>query len=132
MSRYNVFISACRGTAADAENTAALRITLDRAGLPSVACEGVYNGTREASFKVLCEDSSEVLICFFQGRYYNQDCILVVDTVSRCYKFLDCAEAFDSQFNGDHWTNGGVYPVLQADGDHTMIGGLPYQLINRL
>ena len=129
--RYHVYVSACRGTSSDAENTATLRDSLDRAGLPHVACEGVYQGTREASFKVLCEDSSEVLICFFQGRYYNQDCILVVDTVSRCYKFIDCAEAFDSQFNGP-WTNGGVYPVLSVEGDHTIIGGLPYQLIDRL
>ena len=131
MSRYNVFISACRGIAADAENTVMLRDTLDRAGLPSVACEGVYGGVKEASFKVLCDDESEVLVCFFQGKFYNQDCILVVDTVGRCYQFINCQDAFRDQFNGE-WTNGGMYPVLNADGDHTKIGGLPYQLMNRL
>ena len=129
--RYHVYVSACRGTSSDAENTATLRDSLDRAGLPHVACEGVYQGTREASFKVLCEDSSEVLICYFAAHRYDQDCILVVDTIDRCYQFLCCAEAFDGQFKG-FWINGGMHPVLQADGDHTIIGGLPYQLIDRL
>lgn len=131
MSRYNVFISACRGIAADAENTMMMRATLDRAGLPSVACEGVYGGVKEASFMVNCEDETDVLVCFFQGRFYNQECILVVDTIGRCYKFIDCKEAFAEQFRGD-WTNGGMYPVLSVEGDHTKIGGLPYQLIDRL
>lgn len=130
--RYHVYVSACRGTSSDAENTAELRATLDRAGLPHVACEGVYQGTREASFKVLCEDSSEVLICYFAAHRYDQDCILVVDTIEICYQFISCSATFQEQFNGDHWTKGGLYPVLSVEGDHTMIGGLPYQLIDRL
>ena len=131
MSKYNVFISACRSIAADAENTAELRATLDRAGLPSVACEGCYGGVTEASFKVLCDDESEVLICYFAARRYDQDCILVVDTTGRCYQFVNCQDAFHDQFHGE-WVKGGVYPVLNADGDYTKIGGCLYQLINRV
>ena len=131
MSRYHVYVSACRGNSSDAENTAALRQRLDNTDIPTVACEGVYGGVKEASFKALCNSETDVLVCFFQGRLYNQECILVVDTIGRCYKFIDCKEAFQDQFHGE-WTSGGMYPVLSVEGDHTMIGGLPYQLIDRL
>ena len=133
MSKYTVYISACRGLPCDAENTAALRDALDRAGLPSVAAVGCYGGVKEASFKVSCDNESELLSCFFQARLYNQECILVTSGLTRGYIFMMCNESFEEQLNNpSRWTKGGVYPVLEPTGDHTIIGGCAYELMQRV
>ena len=126
--RYHVYVSACRGTSSDAENTATLRDSLDRAGLPHVACEGVYGGVKEASFKVLCEDASEVLICYFAANQYDQECILVLDIINSTYKFIRCGTVFSDQWESG-WAAGYMRPLARTPlGDHTEVGGVCYQL----
>lgn len=128
MSRYHVFISACRGIAADTENTVKLRDLLDGAGLSHVAALGCYCGVKEASFMVECATRYIVYQLHELVTEFKQECILVIDTLSNKYQFLNFTDDLSEQWNAP-WGDGYMRELPQAPiGDHTVIGGHYYQL----
>ena len=89
MSNYTVILSASRAELSSCENysrSVVMSKEIKALGLSSVDALGVYNGTKEASFAIPCQNLNEVSELYSAADYYNQDCILVIDNRTQlCY-----------------------------------------------
>lgn len=83
MGTYTVFLSANHSSYTDKEAHAAHQrmvsdITLQ--GHYYKLIEGVYNGKREQSYMVRCDNVMDLLNLQALGHKYHQECIMIVDT----------------------------------------------------